>query len=115
VIFRGSVISSNNAAKLGQIQGVAQASLNSLQYLELPHVNEFFKDWLRLSGLEGVLKKLPAPQPGLTAFDLEAARAQAGGTASPTGGGLPSTPTDLSGVMSAQGGAQAPAGPAGGQ
>jgi len=112
VIFRGSVIAANNAAKLGQIQGVAQAFLNSLQFLPLPHVNEFFKDWLRLAGLEGVLKKLPAPQPGLTAFDLMAAQ---GAQGSATGGGLPSSPTDLSGMMSAQGGASAPPGPAGGQ
>jgi hypothetical protein len=109
VIFRGSVISSNNAAKLGQIQGVAQAFLNSLAFLELPHVQEFMKEWLRLAGLEGVTKKLPAPRPGLTAFDVMAAQKGAG--ASPTAGGLPSTPTDLSTLFAAQGGATAPPGP----
>lgn len=115
VVFKGSVLASNNAAKLGQIQAVAQGFLNSLQFLELPHVQEFMKEWFRLAGLEAVSKKLPAPIPGLTAFDI--IKAQGGNKdagASPTGGGLPRTPTDMSGMMAAQGGATAPPGPAGG-
>jgi len=115
-VFRGSVIGSNSAAKLAQLQGVAQAFLNSLPYLQLPHVQEFMKEWMRLAGLEGVTKKLPAPVPGMTAFDVLAVTRGPGaaGGASPTGGGLPRSPTDLSGVFSAQGGATAPPGPEGG-
>lgn len=116
VVFKGSVLSSNNAAKLAQIQAVAQGFLNSLQFLELPHVQEFMKEWFRLAGLEAVSKKLPAPRPGLTAFDILRSQGSdsGGGTASGTGGGLPASPTDLSGVFAAQGGATAPPGPPGG-
>lgn len=111
VEFRGSIISSNAAVKLSQLQGVAQAFLNSLAFLELPHVQAFMAEWLRLAGLEGVTKKLPAPRPGLTAFDVLAATGGGAGS-SPTGGGLPTSPTDLSGLLRAQGGATAPPGPA---
>jgi hypothetical protein len=111
-VFKGSVLASNSSSKLQQFQTLAQVYFNSLPMLHLPHVQEFMMRWFEIAGLEAVTKKFPAPQPGMTAFDVMAMQAQSGSTpASPTGGGLPKTPTDVSGMASAAGGATAPPGP----
>lgn len=104
VVFKGSVLASNTSNRLGMLGQLAQIYFSSLPYMQIPHVQNFMRRYFELANLEGVTKDFPPVDPNAqTRLD----QMMAAGEGGPQLGTQPS-PTDLSGQLAAEGGAEAP-------
>jgi hypothetical protein len=110
VMFKGSVLASNNTSKLTQVANVANVYFQSLPFLQFPHVQNFMRNWFQLAGLEGVTKDFPPVDPNaatrLEQIMMEKGLQDLGGAGG--GEGRPSTPTDETDMLRKAGGAEAP-------
>ncbi len=107
VVFRGSVMASNQQIMLSRYTQIAPIFQAMLPYMPMAHANEFMRRLLETAEMETVSRQLPPPDPKTaTLMQMQlAAGASASGQGTPS---RPSSPTDITGLMQGQAGAQAP-------
>lgn len=110
VVFKGSVTASNQQVMLSRYAQLAPHYERALPYLQVPWVQEYFRRWMEIAGMESVSKQFPPADPMMaTAMQmmlLQKAGGAGPGNTGPDGSGpaRPSSPTDLVGLMRQGGG-----------
>ncbi len=113
VVHRGSVLATSASNRLQRFGQMAGAYFQSLPMLQIPAVQNFMREWFELAGMEGVTKDFPATD-DTQLTKLQQMMMESGKNPLALGSQAAESPTDLSSVLSAQGGAEAPPAPGAG-
>jgi hypothetical protein len=100
-VFKGSVLSSTKSQMIQRYPSMASAYLEALPFMQLPHVQEYFKRWFRDAGMEAITRLFPEAD-GNVRTDFMSGGGKFGL------GEMPKSPTDAAGQLAAAGGETAP-------